>query len=936
MQRLDTKLAGMDDKLGKGQDTAGEQAELVTMKNEVNQLDHAVMANFQAIEDHIVSHQLPDVILQLHKDAVAKYQRELNTLRGNLDAIDKAATNEDRRLMVQSTKAHLKSVQHQRTQQPFDPKHLPFSVPDGKVRAPFEKKADFQGLLFEPKPVQVAAVTLPPGLLATDGTTPLPQTEDTQATEDVQITADIQALAASLNNDPVKIYNWVHNNIEFLPTYGSIQGSQMTLDSKKGNAFDTASLLIALLRAAQIPARYAYGTVQLPINKVMNWVGGVTVPEAALQVLAQGGIPNTGLAQGGVIKYVKMEHVWVEAWVDYQPSRGAKNIQGDSWVPMDASFKQYTYTQGTDLQTAVPFDAQALVDQITQGAQINNTEGWVSGVNESLVQTALTNYQTQVQDYLTANNPTATVSDILGTKTITPRNAPTLALGLPYQLLIQASSLAALPTSIRHQFRFKLYATKLDQTLDSPLFSFTDSLPTLAGKKITLAFSPASQADRDLIDSYLPVPAADGTIDPANWPTSLPGYLINLIPEVRVDGTVVASGGIFTAGEEFFTSTEVKHPGEAWEGAGNTQVAGEMIAISINGAGTAGKQLSNLQARIQQTQAQLATGTGEISREAFLGDTLYGTALSYFGMLDGVESILSAGMSNVLTYRLPSFGSYTTALKVNYAFGIPRSVQSGGLVMDIDRSHNAIIAKNNDHARVVQFAQAMGMVSSLLEHVVPEQIYSDPANPTQGVSAVKLISLANQQGQKIYTIDQSNVSTTLPLLTISQDVKTEISSAVNAGQIVTTHQADITVDGWTGAGYIISDPLTGSGAYKISGGANGGGIVATAVNVVLTLKQTITTLFGGEAAKGFSKLLGPLNTVFQFIMSADDLLKKCTLAEAIALLVILAALTALVLSVEALLLSGVGAMFVLGMNVALDALVQTVMGRARDEVCSQP
>lgn len=150
---------------------------------------------------------------------------------------------------------------------------------------------------------------------------------------------------ASLNNNPVQISNWVHDNIEFVPTYGSIQGAHMTLQTKRGNAFDTASLLIALLRTANIPARYVYGTVQIPIAQVMNWVGGVTHPDAALQVFAQGGIPSTGLVQGGVLTAVKLEHVWVEAWVDFVPSRGALHRKGDTWVPMDAAFKQYTYTK---------------------------------------------------------------------------------------------------------------------------------------------------------------------------------------------------------------------------------------------------------------------------------------------------------------------------------------------------------------------------------------------------------------------------------------------------------------------------------------------------------------------------------------------------------------------------------------------------------------
>ncbi len=63
----------------------------------------------------------------------------------------------------------------------------------------------------------------------------IPLPEDLLETEDVQITAEIQTLADSLDNNPIKIYNWVHNNIQFVPSYGSIQGSQQTLESQQGN-----------------------------------------------------------------------------------------------------------------------------------------------------------------------------------------------------------------------------------------------------------------------------------------------------------------------------------------------------------------------------------------------------------------------------------------------------------------------------------------------------------------------------------------------------------------------------------------------------------------------------------------------------------------------------------------------------------------------------
>jgi hypothetical protein len=103
----------------------------------------------------------------------------------------------------------------------------------------------------------------------------------------------------------VAIHNWVRNSIEWVPTWGAIQCAEDTLSKKRGNAHDIASLEVALLRAANILARYQYGTIELDAEKAQNWVGGVSVPQAALQLLGQGGIANKGIVAGGKIDLVQ-------------------------------------------------------------------------------------------------------------------------------------------------------------------------------------------------------------------------------------------------------------------------------------------------------------------------------------------------------------------------------------------------------------------------------------------------------------------------------------------------------------------------------------------------------------------------------------------------------------------------------------------------------
>src|SRR5262249_7178322 len=66
----------------------------------------------------------------------------------------------------------------------------------------------------------------------------------------------IVAKATELGHDPQQIFAFVRDEIGYESYKGSLRGARGTLWSKAGNALDKASLLIALLRASNIPARY--------------------------------------------------------------------------------------------------------------------------------------------------------------------------------------------------------------------------------------------------------------------------------------------------------------------------------------------------------------------------------------------------------------------------------------------------------------------------------------------------------------------------------------------------------------------------------------------------------------------------------------------------------------------------------------------------------
>ena len=80
---------------------------------------------------------------------------------------------------------------------------------------------------------------------------------------DPTIIALAQSLTAGLSTATQKataILNYVINNIAYSSYYDTARGAKKTLTDKRGNCCDQAHLVIALFRAADLPARYVHGT----------------------------------------------------------------------------------------------------------------------------------------------------------------------------------------------------------------------------------------------------------------------------------------------------------------------------------------------------------------------------------------------------------------------------------------------------------------------------------------------------------------------------------------------------------------------------------------------------------------------------------------------------------------------------------------------------
>src|SRR5262249_6512472 len=134
---------------------------------------------------------------------------------------------------------------------------------------------------------------------------------------------------------------------------------------------------------------------------------------------------------GGTIRALRIEHVWVEAWVDFVPSRGAKNLAPDTWVPMDAAIKAYATTPPVAWREHVDFDAQAVQTELLAGSQ--QGPGWITGIDTAAIGKVYDRMGRQALDYVNAH-PAAEPAATFGSRKIVATAAPVLEGSLPYNV----------------------------------------------------------------------------------------------------------------------------------------------------------------------------------------------------------------------------------------------------------------------------------------------------------------------------------------------------------------------------------------------------------------------------------------------------------------------------------------------------------------------
>ncbi|MGA7812997.1 transglutaminase domain-containing protein, partial [Caballeronia sp.] len=228
--------------------------------------------------------------------------------------------------------------------------------------------------------------------------------------------ASLEELARALRYNPDLIYEYVRDNIEIDPVRGIHKGALGAVLDNQGSAFDQAQLMVSLLRISGYDTRFVRGVIKLSARQFSDWYGLPTTNVCAvLNLMGQTQIPvysvnapQTGDCPGlnAPMTDISIEHLWVKA-----------NL-GGTWYTFDPSYKPHTVKSGVDLNVAAGYNAAAFQKNATSGATV--TPDLVRGVNRTGIRTDLQTASTNLANWIRKNKPTATMSDIIGGKSITP------------------------------------------------------------------------------------------------------------------------------------------------------------------------------------------------------------------------------------------------------------------------------------------------------------------------------------------------------------------------------------------------------------------------------------------------------------------------------------------------------------------------------------
>ena len=633
----------------------------------------------------------------------------------------------------------------------------------------------------------------------------------------------IQAKADELGNDTLHILNFVRNEIDYSPYYGSKKGADATLAESKGNDTDKSSLLIAMLRASDIPARYRHVDMKASIGTVTNLLG-VNDPIRAAEILSLQNIPYTLYTLAGEPYFFVIDHTYVEAYVPYGYSRGADmNDQGaNQWVPMEPTLNSYFYSQRVDIVAEMVedgFDVQSFYDDYLNGEfdTLEPMEAFGSEVEAYLAGSPIEYYpglsyeESQIKTY----NSEKVLDFIPGS--------------LPFEISATIGTYDYIPASLRHMVELTITDNGSD------ILSHGAYLSDFADQEVLISYDAATPEDQSILDTF------------ETMYDVVPLSLIEVTPKIKVQGDIVATATASNIlGSEQDYTIEFIAPEREMGGLVESEIV-KTIEKGLTSGVTEAFAFNT-----DRVVPSIVRESEDAESTSFAEDQkLYRTAVDYLYRLQTTHEELADITGGDFVHYATST-SISNGVTVTYSDDMPFSFEWTGLRINAYASvrYFSRLGDEINHNRE-EFISVFGLQASQDESDIFEDNFDVEAVAT--VKGMKLVSDGLFPGITLEKITEANEGD-IDTLDISEGTKGVFHDAVDEGKIIYTPSAPITYGDWNGLFYIAVDFEGGDATYAIGEGLNGGytieefpeGLVHFWRESILNLTAVILSPYSGQ------------------------------------------------------------------------------------------
>lgn len=346
------------------------------------------------------------------------------------------------------------------------------------------------------------------------------------------------------------------------------------------------------------------------------------------------------------------------------------------------------------------------------------------------------------------------------------------------------------------------------------------SLPSayLYNKNLTIEYEFVTYNDEDVQEYYEMFLDSLGLNSVDDLTKNLGTYekQVLIYAVVKLDGQRIAVGAPGNLGDK--EQLQIKITSNGQNAVFDKELTyGALYSIIFDSQIISPYEIADLYSKLPQTvDEQKKLNSGNIYGSETMMNTLTLIGKTYFSQVDTNNTVLANMSDSYYSHDLSvAVVDYTPEIRNdNYV----RLTGNGKIGIDVIGNRPLFNSRSNNSEDESKLHHSAGYLSSYLEGEVLEQMTG-----IRSVSTAEVFSQAAEQHLELLHISKENLSE-LSNCKMSDSNKADITNYANQGMIITVPKDEVTMDSWTGTGYIVYDPQTDNTLYIINNNLNGGSL----------------------------------------------------------------------------------------------------------------